>query len=31
MQGEQWIMIAISKHDLYFVDSLGRKGYSFLK
>ena len=31
MQGEHWIMIANFRHDLYFADSLGRKGYSFLK
>ena len=31
MQGEHWIMIANFQHDLYFADSLGRKGYSFLK
>ena len=31
MQGEHWIMIANFRHKLYFVDSLGRKGYSFLK
>ena len=31
MLGERWIMIANSRHDLYFADFLGRKGYSFLK
>ena len=31
MQGEHWIMIAIFHQELYFADSLGRKGYSFLK
>ena len=31
MQGEHWIMIANFQHELYFADSLGRKGYSFLK
>ena len=31
MQGEHWIMIANFIHELYFADSLGRKGYSFLK
>ena len=30
MQGEHWIMIANFRHKLYFADSLGRKGYSFL-
>ena len=30
MQGEHWIKIANSRHELYFADSLGRKGYSFL-
>ena len=30
MQGEHWIMIANFRHELYFADSLGRKGYSFL-
>ena len=29
MQGEHWIMIANFQHELYFPDSLGRKGYSF--
>ena len=29
--GEHWIMIANSRHKLYFADSLGRKKYSFLK
>ena len=31
MQGEHWIMIAKFRHELYFVDSLGCKKYSFLK
>ena len=31
MQGEQWILIAKSRHILYFADSLGRKKYSFLR
>ena len=31
MQGEHWIMIANFWHDLHFADSLGCKGYSFLK
>ena len=31
MQGEHWIMIANSRHKLYFADSLGREKYSFLK
>ena len=31
MQGEHWIMIANFRHELYFADSLGHKGYSFLK
>ena len=30
MQGEHWIMIASIRHELYFADSLGRKGYRFL-
>ena len=30
MQGEHWIMIANFRHQLYFADSLGCKGYSFL-
>ena len=30
MQGEHWIMIAIFRHELYFADSFGCKGYSFL-
>ena len=30
MQGEHWIMIAIFQHELYFADSLGCKGCSFL-
>ena len=29
MQGEYWITIANFKHELYFADFLGRKGYSF--
>ena len=29
MQGERWIMIANFRHELYFADSLGCKGYSF--
>ena len=29
MHGEHWIMIAIFRHDLYFADSPGYKGYSF--
>ena len=29
MQGEHWIMISNVRHELYFADSLGRKGYSF--
>ena len=28
MQREHWIMIANFRHELYFADSLGRKGYS---
>ena len=31
MQVEHWIMIAKFRHELYFADSLGCKGYSFLK
>ena len=31
MQGDHWIMIANFQHQLCFADSLGRKGYSFLK
>ena len=31
MQVEHWIMIANCRHELYFADSLGCKGYSFLK
>ena len=31
MQGEHWIMIANFRHELYFADSLGCKGCSFLK
>ena len=30
MQGEHWIMIANFRHELYFADSLGCEGYSFL-
>ena len=30
MQGEHWILIANFRHEVYFGDSLGRKGYSFL-
>ena len=30
MQGEHWIMIANFRHELYFADFLGCKGYSFL-
>ena len=30
MQGEHWIMIANFRHEVYFADSLGCKGYSFL-
>ena len=30
MQGEHWIMIANFRHDLYFADSRGCKGYKFL-
>ena len=30
MQGEHWIMIANFRHDLYFANYLGRKGYGFL-
>ena len=30
IQGEHWIMIANFQHELYFADSLARKGYSFL-
>ena len=29
MQGGHWIMNANFRHELYFVDSLGCKGYSF--
>ena len=29
MQGEHWIIIANFRHELYFADSLGRKGYIF--
>ena len=29
MHGEHWIMIANFRHELYFADSLGCKGYSF--
>ena len=31
MQGEHWIMIAKFRQELYFADSLGCKGCSFLK
>ena len=31
MQGELWIMIANFRHEIFFADSLGCKGYSFLK
>ena len=31
MQGEQWIMIANLRHQLYFADSLGSKDYNFLR
>ena len=31
MQGEHWIMIENFQHELNFADSLGCKGYSFLK
>ena len=31
MQGEHWIIIANFRHELCFADSLGCKGYSFLK
>ena len=31
MQSEHWIMIANFRHELSFADSLGCKGYSFLK
>ena len=31
MKGEHWIMIANFRQELYSADSLGRKGYSFLK
>ena len=30
MQGEHWIMISKFRHELYFADSLGCKGHSFL-
>ena len=30
MQGEHWIMIASFLHEIYFSDTLGYKGYSFL-
>ena len=29
MQGEHWILIANFRHEFYFADSLGCKGYSF--
>ena len=31
MQGEHWIMIANFRHEFFFADSLGCKGYKFLK
>ena len=31
MQGEHWIMIANSRRNLFFADSLGRKKYSSIK
>ena len=31
MQGEYWIMIAKFRHKLYLAESLGCKGYNFLK
>ena len=31
LQGEPWIMIANFRHELYFADSLGYKGYRYLK
>ena len=31
IEGEYWIMLANFRHELYFADSPGRKGYSFLK
>ena len=31
MQGEHWIMMASFRHEIFFADSLGCKGYSFLK
>ena len=30
MQVEHWIMIAKFRHEIYFADSFGCKGYSFL-
>ena len=30
MHGEHWIMIANFRHELFFADSLGCKGYSFI-
>ena len=30
MQGEHWIMISNFRHELYFADSSGSEGYSFL-
>ena len=30
MQGEHWTIFANFRHELYFADSLGSKGYSFL-
>ena len=31
MQGKHWVMIANFRHELYFADSLGSRGYSFFK
>ena len=31
MQGEHWLMIAKSRQNLYFADSLGHNTYSFFK
>ena len=31
MQGELWIMTANFRHELFFAESLGCEGYSFLK
>ena len=30
MQGEHWFMVENFRHELYFADSLGCEGYSFL-